>query len=606
MLSRLIAVSLSALLFLTFLLHLRIPGSWLLQKAPAKVTQSRKHTAFDDPKIDWARRPQKYPSSKVYSLPRPALTHLPRIQFDFSNQTESAAEAATRRQRLAQVKGALKRSWQAYQLKAWMKDELAPVSGSHKTTFGGWAATLVDTLDTLWIAGLRDEFYEAVDAAMEIDFSNSAMREINVFETTIRYLGGFIAAYDLSGDKRLLQKAVELAHLLYASFDTPNRLPVLRWNFRHAQHHLGQTATKPVLLAEIGSLSLEFTRLSQITNDPRWYDAIHRIMALFEQEQHKTALPGMWPVEVNAEDADFHTGYLFSLAAWADSMYEYLPKMYALLGGSDQYARMWESAADTAIKYSLYRPLIRENITVLMAGTVMVEGDNVSLQPELQHLVCYAGGMFALGGRLLGNQSHVDIGRKLTDGCAWAYEKTETGIMPETSNLIPCAIGEPCKWDSEKWHAAVLEDASPEDKEAGLSAGEIIEAQHLPHGFSAITNPSYRLRPEAIESVFILYRITGNKTLQDTAWNMFRSIHAHTRTDLAHAALTDVRNTTAPREDTMESFWTAETLKYFYLTFAEPDHISLDEYVFNTEAHPFRLRTAASRKSGLRWQWKAG
>jgi mannosyl-oligosaccharide alpha-1,2-mannosidase len=41
-------------------------------------------------------------------------------------------------------------------------------------------------------------------------------------------------------------------------------------------------------------------------------------------------------------------------------------------------------------------------------------------------------------------------------------------------------------------------------------------------------------------------------------------------------------------EDKMESFWTAETLKYFYLIFSTPDMISLDDWVFNTEAHPFR------------------
>jgi hypothetical protein len=37
----------------------------------------------------------------------------------------------------------------------------------------------------------------------------------------------------------------------------------------------------------------------------------------------------------------------------------------------------------------------------------------------------------------------------------------------------------------------------------------------------------------------------------------------------------------------MESFWLAETLKYFYLLFVDdPDVIPLDKYVFNTEAHP--------------------
>jgi mannosyl-oligosaccharide alpha-1,2-mannosidase len=45
----------------------------------------------------------------------------------------------------------------------------------------------------------------------------------------------------------------------------------------------------------------------------------------------------------------------------------------------------------------------------------------------------------------------------------------------------------------------------------------------------------------------------------------------------------------------MQSFWTAETLKYLYLIFSEPDLISLDDYVFNTEAHPFRIPKAGDR-----------
>ena len=36
-----------------------------------------------------------------------------------------------------------------------------------------------------------------------------------------------------------------------------------------------------------------------------------------------------------------------------------------------------------------------------------------------------------------------------------------------------------------------------------------------------------------------------------------------------------------------QSFWLAETLKYFYLLFCPPDVVSLDDYVLNTEAHPF-------------------
>jgi mannosyl-oligosaccharide alpha-1,2-mannosidase len=94
--------------------------------------------------------------------------------------------------------------------------------------------------------------------------------------------------------------------------------------------------------------------------------------------------------------------------------------------------------------------------------------------------------------------------------------------------------------------------------------------------------------PEAIESIFILYRLTADPTLPERAWKMFNSIIGLTKTPIAHAALDDCTSKPAKLQDRMESFWLAETLKYFYLIFSEPQVISLDEYVLNTEAHPLK------------------
>jgi mannosyl-oligosaccharide alpha-1,2-mannosidase len=90
--------------------------------------------------------------------------------------------------------------------------------------------------------------------------------------------------------------------------------------------------------------------------------------------------------------------------------------------------------------------------------------------------------------------------------------------------------------------------------------------------------------------------MTGDRSLLDTAWTMFESIVAATQTPYAYAALADVTWSkdellsmqASVKMDSMESFWMAETLKYFYLIFSEPSLISLDEWVFNTEAHPFK------------------
>ena len=102
------------------------------------------------------------------------------------------------------------------------------MSGSFRDPFAGWGATLVDALDTLWIMGMKDEFSGAVEEVSKIDFTTSFRSDIPLFETVIRYLGGLIGAYDVSGQKHtvLLDKAVELAEILMGAFDTPNRMPV--------------------------------------------------------------------------------------------------------------------------------------------------------------------------------------------------------------------------------------------------------------------------------------------------------------------------------------------------------------------------------------------
>ena len=140
----------------------------------------------------------------------------------------SACADATQSKRASYIVG------EGYKKHAWLRDEVGPITGNWKDTFGGWAATLVDSLDTLWIMGLTEDFELAVKACEAIDFTTTDEKDINVFETTIRYMGGFLAAYDISEGKYpiLLLKAVEVGELLMSCFDTPNRMPISRWDWQ--------------------------------------------------------------------------------------------------------------------------------------------------------------------------------------------------------------------------------------------------------------------------------------------------------------------------------------------------------------------------------------
>lgn len=549
-----------------------------------------------DPDYFWKKVTMHYPVSTFQPLPTSRPRNFPKVQAPFKALSKSDREK--REQRRQTVKQTFQRCWASYKKHAWMADELQPVSGGQGNPFGGWAATLVDSLDTLWIMDMKDEFDEAVAAAEKIDFTKTNLGQVNIFETTIRYLGGFLAAYDLSGDKRLLRKAVEVGEMIYKAFDTPNHMPITRWNPKDAINGEKQVAGSGVLLAEIGSLCMELTHLSQLTGDAKWFDASQGIMDKLAAQQDSTSLPGQWPLVVNAESLVFNTGETFTLGAMADSTYEYLPKMAALLGGQlPVYQTMYEKAMDKALKHNIFRPMTPENNDILFAGQIHAKQKDGKVEYELesqgQHLVCFLGGLMALGGRLFDRKQDVEAGLKLTNGCVYAYSAFPHGIMPETFYAVPCASKTKCEWDEALWKAEVFKQAEKKDGE-DLSVESIIADSYLPRGFTRVPDRRYILRPEAIESVFVLYRITAQAELAEQAWNMFTAIEEATKTDLANTALWDVLTPGGkPREmDSMESFWLGETLKYFYLVFSEPELISLDEFVFNTEAHPLRRLVA--------------
>ncbi|KAI5361983.1 Putative glycoside hydrolase family 47, six-hairpin glycosidase-like superfamily [Septoria linicola] len=544
------------------------------------------------PKFKWKDVKQKHAVDDYLEIPTGNRVDIPRVQHDF--EPEPLSHTLWRKNRRKAVEEAFEHSWEGYKKNAWLQDEVSPLSGRSRNPFGGWGATLVDSLDTLWIMGRTKDFETAVAAIKKIDFVSTPLEEINVFETTIRYLGGLLAAYDVSGGKYpvLLEKSVEIGEMLYLAFDTPNRMPVTRWKWQKTALGEDQEPSKHSLLAEVGSLTLEFTRLSQITGDAKWYDAVARVTNVFEEAQNTTKIPGLWPTFVNAKDKDFKRDTTFTLGGMADSLYEYLPKEHILIGGqTSQYQNMFRTAIAAAKKNVFFRPLNSENRKMLLSGTVRrLSHMRTKLQPQAEHLACFAGGMVALAAKVFDQPDDMDTARELVDGCLWAYNSTVSGIMPEIFTALPCqeADWEDCAWDEDTWHHAVAETANhgSAGDEYEATAQQVIASKGLAPGFVGVTDPRYILRPEAIESVFVMYRITGDIRFQLQAWEMFQAITNATRTSIAFAALKDVTRLDGALIDNMESFWTAETLKYFYLIFSEPDVISLDDYVLNTEAHP--------------------
>ncbi|KAH7011798.1 glycoside hydrolase [Ilyonectria destructans] len=510
---------------------------------------------------DWSKNPVKYPVEDMKSPPAAQPKELPAVQRDWKESSEDHVSLA----RKTAVKKAFVKSWDAYKKYAWPEDELKPLSRKGKQTFSGWSAQIVDALDTLWLLDMKEDFHLAVQQIALIDWARTGDDFLNLFEVTIRHLGGLLAAYDLSGEHVLLSKAVELGDMLYATFDTPNRLPS-HWLYFNRAKTGEQKADDSMSGAAGCSMGLEFTRLSQITGDPKYYDATERVKQFVYRNQNSTKLPGLWPHTMNYR-AETVGNTMFTLGAGADSMYEYLPKMHAILGGLDpEYVQMTTLALDTATKHLLYRPINPNDENILMAGNAVASNGKVELTTEMQHLTCFIGGTYGLAGKLMSREDFVALGSRLTAGCVWAYDSFPTNIMPEISELKPCpSIDGTCSYEDLK-----------------------TSSTKLPPGFTRVRDPRYLLRPEAIESVFYMWRITGDEIWRDAAWRMWEGIVKETENSLAFASVSDVRQEGSDQEDSMETFWMSETLKYFWLIFEDHNVLNLDDWVLNTEAHPLK------------------
>ncbi|KAL6996118.1 Mannosyl-oligosaccharide 1 2-alpha-mannosidase mns2 [Sarracenia purpurea var. burkii] len=139
-------------------------------------------------------------------------------------------------QRREKVKDAMIHAWSSYEKYAWGHDELQPQTKNGVDSFGGLGATLIDSLDTLYIMGLDEQFQRAREwVANSLDFNKDY--DASVFETTIRVVGGLLSTYDLSGDEVFLEKAKDIADRLLPAWDTASGIPFNVINLANGNPH---------------------------------------------------------------------------------------------------------------------------------------------------------------------------------------------------------------------------------------------------------------------------------------------------------------------------------------------------------------------------------
>ena len=140
------------------------------------------------------------------SVKDPAVISLPGKVVSDSEMQLGPPLKSNHNEKQLEIIDAFKYAWAEYKASAWGMDEVKPVSHSSSTWFN-LGLTIVDSLDTMWLMGLEEEFAEA-KLWVERDLNLAQKKDVNLFEVTIRVLGGLLSAYHLTKDEIFLDKAV--------------------------------------------------------------------------------------------------------------------------------------------------------------------------------------------------------------------------------------------------------------------------------------------------------------------------------------------------------------------------------------------------------------
>ena len=157
-------------------------------------------------------------------------------------------------------------AWNSYKEHAWGRDDLHPIS-KRGTDGYKMALTLIDGLSTILVMGLHTEARlcrEWIDQNLQF----GTQKDISVFESTIRVLGGLLSAYAMTKDALYKTKATELASYLIVAFDTKTGLPMSAVDFPTRNAFIPGWSGGATSVSEAGTLQLEWRYLSEITGDP--------------------------------------------------------------------------------------------------------------------------------------------------------------------------------------------------------------------------------------------------------------------------------------------------------------------------------------------------
>jgi mannosidase alpha-like ER degradation enhancer 2 len=318
----------------------------------------------------------------------------------------------------SRVRQAFFHAWNGYRRYAWGHDDLNPISKTPHDWYGtSLLMTPVDAFDTMVLMGLGKEAADAKRLILDrLSFDRDV--SVQVFEVTIRLVGGLLSAYQMDGDPGFLRLATELGNRLLPAFDSPTGMP-----FRYVNLKTGETRDPVSNPAEIGTLILEFGTLSKLTGNPVYYDKAKR--AVMELYRRRSGI-GLVGSTIDVRSGEWQDS-LSHVGGGIDSYYEYLLKAGRLFDDED-WRDMWEASTGPVNTY-----LADERFGGLWYGQAdMATGTRAGSQ--FGSLEAFLPAVLALGGDTTRAERLMESVNRMWTTC---------GVEPETIDYSTLSIVSP-------------------------------------------------------------------------------------------------------------------------------------------------------------------
>ncbi|KAL6046672.1 Mannosyl-oligosaccharide alpha-1,2-mannosidase isoform B, variant 2 [Balamuthia mandrillaris] len=386
--------------------------------------------------------------------------------FEPQQQTDSKFDAETQR-RQASVREGFLHAWNSYKQYAWGWDELQPLTMKGKNWFGrsGMGATILDAMDTMWLMGYTHEFDEAKQFISQLDFGKIE-GTVSTFETTIRALGGLLSCYALDGDPMFLEKAEDLGVRLLKAFPAGSKMPKASVSLTTGTGSYPSWTGGNAILSEVGTIQLEFMYLAKLTRNAEFARQVSEVVDVLDDQEKPGNLYTIYlepkTGKMKHGTCSLNTFLLYivnsctlvfvvclnviesrvTMGALGDSWYEYLLKMWLLTNEQvPKFRRMYNEAVQGIMDY-MVATSVPNQLTYIAELNSAVKKQKIT---KMDHLVCFAGGMFALGAYKnvdpVNREKHLELGKELTRTCHESYKRMPTGIGPEVIEFNPLRVG---------------------------------------------------------------------------------------------------------------------------------------------------------------------